>query len=306
MSALPIDIRIRRDADYSDFTTDCNGRKFPVHKVVLCTKSSVIATALKGAFQVGIGSGTIEIQRPSFAAGLIYRFKEQSANVYEIKEFEADTVNLMIDAMYYGDYSTDYSTSTTAKSGKSSGEAASPGSSKSSIAVHCDIARIADYFDMQTLRNTAIERILRHWHKNWNAKEFITYLEKMADADALSILTDGFLPCATKHISELVGMNAFKTLELPPEFLMLTLIATTRHNDKSMAEVQSKTRDSLQAATTTAQTEIDSLTRAIYNFRIFRGQCTCQRGQHVELRREGKVGEEYLYAHCTVCGTVRM
>ena len=37
---------------YSDLTLVCQGEHFPVHKVVVCTQSPVLAAACDGAFRV--------------------------------------------------------------------------------------------------------------------------------------------------------------------------------------------------------------------------------------------------------------
>ncbi|KAI0413138.1 hypothetical protein F5X98DRAFT_391165 [Xylaria grammica] len=65
--------------DYSDFTLECDGRKFRVHKAVFCGQSPVMAAALKGDFM------------------------EAKTGVLSVS-FDIESVRRLIEYMYTGDY----------------------------------------------------------------------------------------------------------------------------------------------------------------------------------------------------------
>ncbi|KAL1849678.1 hypothetical protein Daus18300_013179 [Diaporthe australafricana] len=65
---------------FSDLKLLCEGREFAVHKAILCTQSRVISAACEG------------------------NFEESRTNVIKIEEFDADTVQRMLEFLYSGDY----------------------------------------------------------------------------------------------------------------------------------------------------------------------------------------------------------
>lgn len=50
--------RLMTSGNFSDLKLVCQGREFKIHKVVACSQSSVIATALKGEFKVSNDGAT--------------------------------------------------------------------------------------------------------------------------------------------------------------------------------------------------------------------------------------------------------
>lgn len=47
--------RLMTSGNFSDLKLVCQGKEFRIHKLVACSQSSVIATALKGEFKVSNG-----------------------------------------------------------------------------------------------------------------------------------------------------------------------------------------------------------------------------------------------------------
>ncbi|KAK1245505.1 hypothetical protein MKX08_005134 [Trichoderma sp. CBMAI-0020] len=72
--------RLMTSGNYSDLKLVCQGREFKIHKLVACSQSSVIATALKGGF------------------------KEAQSGMITIEQFDAETVRRMVEYLYTGDY----------------------------------------------------------------------------------------------------------------------------------------------------------------------------------------------------------
>ncbi|EED17544.1 conserved hypothetical protein [Talaromyces stipitatus ATCC 10500] len=68
------------DRDYTDLTLECDGEKFPVHKLVLCTQSEVLKAASEE------------------------RWKEGKEGVIHIEGFDSLTVRRMVEFLYTGDY----------------------------------------------------------------------------------------------------------------------------------------------------------------------------------------------------------
>jgi hypothetical protein len=46
-NSLPLEAKLLNIRDYSDFTLVCRGRRFRLHKAIVCAQSSVIATSLR-------------------------------------------------------------------------------------------------------------------------------------------------------------------------------------------------------------------------------------------------------------------
>ncbi|KAI5303882.1 hypothetical protein KEM56_007094 [Ascosphaera pollenicola] len=252
MASVPIDLRIQRGDEYSDFTIECETKKFPVHRVIVCNQSSVIAAAMKS------------------------EFKERINNSFEIKAFDAETVDRMVDAMYYVPLPMD------------------------TVTIHCKIAEIANYFDLRPLQEIATSRIAEYWTAHWDATIFIASIQSAVEAGTFAVLADGFLPSVTANIAKLIGIEDFTKLDLPSKFLMAALMATTCKNEQE----QTSARDSIEKANLTArtrQTEIDSLTTAISKFRLkTAGTCRgCSRGQHAELNYDSIYST--LSLSCTIC-----
>ncbi|EHK49218.1 hypothetical protein TRIATDRAFT_315549 [Trichoderma atroviride IMI 206040] len=72
--------RLMTSGNFSDLKLVCQGKEFKIHKLVACSQSSVIATALKGDF------------------------KEAQSGIITIEQFDAETVRRMVEYLYTGDY----------------------------------------------------------------------------------------------------------------------------------------------------------------------------------------------------------
>ncbi|CAI6088670.1 unnamed protein product [Clonostachys chloroleuca] len=72
--------RVVGSGEYSDMKLVCQGCEFKVHKVVVCTQSPVLATAIQGVFQ------------------------ESRTGIINIENFEPSTVSRMVEFLYTGDY----------------------------------------------------------------------------------------------------------------------------------------------------------------------------------------------------------
>lgn len=63
-------IHLMTSGQFSDLKLTCRGKEFKIHKLVACSQSSVIATALKGDFKVS-NDGTVSFSEagPEFEVG---------------------------------------------------------------------------------------------------------------------------------------------------------------------------------------------------------------------------------------------
>ncbi|KAI1745149.1 hypothetical protein F4680DRAFT_404440 [Xylaria scruposa] len=76
---LPLGTRLLNIKDFSDFTLTCHGKKFALHKAILCAQSSVMANTLRGDSE------------------------EATAGILHVP-FDIESVNHLLEFMYTGDY----------------------------------------------------------------------------------------------------------------------------------------------------------------------------------------------------------
>ncbi|RAL16175.1 BTB/POZ domain-containing protein [Aspergillus homomorphus CBS 101889] len=140
-------------AKYSDLTLECAGSTFAVQKVIVCPQSEV------------------------FAAACDSRFREEYSGIYRIEEFQASTVNYMVQYLYTGDYINEYDTRDPVH--KPSCESnikstlASPTASLSTVLIaHLYVAKIADYFQVKGLTELVHEEVDTTLQMPWSAEGF--------------------------------------------------------------------------------------------------------------------------------------
>ncbi|KAI1751272.1 hypothetical protein F4782DRAFT_547687 [Xylaria castorea] len=78
-SSLPLETRLLNIKDFSDFTLGCHGRKFGLHKAILCAQSSVMANTLRGDSE------------------------EATASLLHVP-FDIESISRLLEFMYTGDY----------------------------------------------------------------------------------------------------------------------------------------------------------------------------------------------------------
>ncbi|KAI5304733.1 hypothetical protein KEM56_006019, partial [Ascosphaera pollenicola] len=85
-------LMVKRSAEYSDFVIECQGQKFPAHKVIVCAQSAIIHAAVcNEEFLV-------------YIQFLKMRISKSSNGVYRLDDYEPDIVDRMLDYLYTGHY----------------------------------------------------------------------------------------------------------------------------------------------------------------------------------------------------------
>ncbi|PTB43603.1 hypothetical protein M441DRAFT_164245 [Trichoderma asperellum CBS 433.97] len=157
---------------FSDLKLTCQGKEFKIHKLVACSQSSVIATALKGDF------------------------KEAQSSVINIELFDAETVRRMVEYLYTGDYdqfkeasnvaaATSAATPSPPNTVQSQGSPAPANTAPANTAPatpalvakgtlhHVQVNAIADYYGIQGLGLLANQKIQQAYAVKWDPKSFI-------------------------------------------------------------------------------------------------------------------------------------
>lgn len=110
---------------YSDLTLVCEDREFAVHKNILCAQSRVIRAECEGDFQVRVVTPSARTLTCINIPGT----QESKLNFINIEEFDADTVQRMVEVLYSGDYSVSQHTNSSHDDAQKVEEARSEGKS---------------------------------------------------------------------------------------------------------------------------------------------------------------------------------
>ncbi|OJJ95135.1 hypothetical protein ASPACDRAFT_64732 [Aspergillus aculeatus ATCC 16872] len=134
--------------------------RFPVHRVIVYPHAAVKAACEKG-FMVSAVSFWKK-QANSVSGG------DVDSSVLSIEEFEPSTVGLLREYLYTGDYVTEHE--------KRDDHGAvilanNPGISQALI-LHLHVAAIADYFDIQPLRNLVHSKVNKALDMPWSSEGF--------------------------------------------------------------------------------------------------------------------------------------
>lgn len=108
---------------YSDLTLSCSGREFSVHRVVVCSQSEVLAAAIRGPFQ------------------------EAKTGTIVITQYDADTVEKMVEFLYTGDYGSPLHEAQETNDASVAGSTASD----DDLLQHVYLNSIADYYGIKAL-----------------------------------------------------------------------------------------------------------------------------------------------------------
>ncbi|KAK2758975.1 hypothetical protein FQN54_003073 [Arachnomyces sp. PD_36] len=222
---------LSRDGKFSDLKLICQDREFEVHKIIVCDKSAVLTAACEDGF------------------------KESIENTIRIKEFDAETVNRMLDFMYTGDYddgaghvlddadksddvekefnnlraaSTELEEAEGSRKPDASSSTHSLGmedtmTRKDVLRCNVRVNAIADYYDVSSLKqcaNTKIENILNVTGliEGW-ADIVRTAFDSTSDSELLRIMA----LTSAEHIEELVELEDFVALGVMNAFITTIL-----------------------------------------------------------------------------------
>jgi len=241
---------------YSDLVIKCQGRKFKVHKAIMCTASSVIA------------------------AECDHKMKEAENGVIEHSEFDADTVERMITCIYtlYYDVPEGYECTTPVRAPTAEGSKYEVtrvvGGINAQLLAHIKLYGIADFYNLPLLKVQAETHFADLSYASWDLDGFIEVVREMyRRTTTMDCGLRGFLHCcALKHIEEMTGDEHFMTEPAESEDVqdfaakMLRQMAKQRNDDKEAhrEELQQKedeisdlANQLVTAASKQAQTEAD-------------------------------------------------
>ncbi|KAI0554551.1 hypothetical protein F4679DRAFT_596485 [Xylaria curta] len=208
--SLPLETRLLNIKDFSDFTLTCHGKKFALHKAILCAQSSVMANTLRGDSE------------------------EATAGVLHVP-FDIESVNHLLEFMYTGDYqlspnsalellSSGESDNSDAdvvnprqatgaiKPGLSNGaqELGIPTTISERLMCHTRMDSIASYYDipaLSALSRSKVDDILVH---EWSSDAFCNLIQESLDSTSDQEYYQMLAAKAVDHADELAERHIFE------------------------------------------------------------------------------------------------
>lgn len=96
--------RLFNSTEPSDFVVRCGDREWQVYKQVLCTKSDYFNRAIKGSFKAS--DSVVPSLGMSCSADIFPTTQESQENSIDLQEDDPDAVDLLLEFLYTGDYTT--------------------------------------------------------------------------------------------------------------------------------------------------------------------------------------------------------
>ncbi|KAK4580328.1 hypothetical protein LTR86_000531 [Recurvomyces mirabilis] len=226
---------LMESTNHSDLVIRCNGKQFHVHKAILCSASRVFSKACDKKFEEGV------------------------TGVIEHTQFDADTVERMIEYIYKQTYHVD-SPGPSTESSNCSTEPSSPTEvdgggteddqapsepsnaaeepsvdTNTALIAHARVYAIGEYYELPTLQQMAMERFEAEATSSWSVDSFIDVIKEV---NALTSLDDRALRnklrgVAMEHLDQLVNDDDFMTelaeLQDVQDFAADMLRATVKH-----------------------------------------------------------------------------
>ncbi|KAL6910183.1 hypothetical protein GGI43DRAFT_3455 [Trichoderma evansii] len=305
---------------YSDLKLVCQGQEFRIHKLVACSQSSVIATALKGGF------------------------KEAQSGIITIEAFDAETVRRMVEYLYTGDYdkvkannnvaapvavatssitfatsSTTISTPSAAPSTvKSQGSSAPVSTAPPTPALvvtkgtlhHVQVNAIADYYGIQGLALLANQKIQQAYFTNWDAKAFAASAKAAISVSGdkslhnmMALLTAQRLKELRKsgQLTSLVGEFAASVLHYHDHLLEASQHEQGQVGVQQQNDLQVRCQ-AAEARTARVIENFDKLVNLTNNREYCRNGACCEEfGSYIEAAGDDPAEPTYIL-RCSWCG----
>ncbi|KAL9489693.1 LOW QUALITY PROTEIN: hypothetical protein ACSS6W_001970 [Trichoderma asperelloides] len=315
---------------FSDLKLTCRGKEFKIHKLVACSQSSVIATALKGDFKVSNG-GTANFSEADDES------EEAQSSVINIELFDAETVRRMVEYLYTGDYdqfkeasnvvaATSAATPSPPNTVQSQGSSAPANTAPANTAPantapatpalvvakgtlhHVQVNAIADYYGIQGLGLLANQKIQQAYAVKWDPKSFIASAKAAISVSGdkslhgvMALLTAQNLKELLKsgELASLVGEFAASVLH----FHAHLLDAARQEQGQVEVQQQSDLQARCQSAEARATRIIENIGRLV-SVLCEREYCrngACQRefGSYIEVI--GDPSEPTYVLRCSTC-----
>ncbi|GKU07565.1 kelch 21 [Fusarium langsethiae] len=133
-------VEARKKGEFTDFTFICEGGDIKVHKVIICSQSTVFRAACAG------------------------QFKESLSGTYNLMSDQPDMVQLMVDYLYTGDYSVDMD-------GPNEDDASCV---SISLSTHAVMYSLGDKYDIEGLRNLSAKKYCSELHGSLSTADFFS------------------------------------------------------------------------------------------------------------------------------------
>ncbi|RYC56137.1 hypothetical protein CHU98_g10072 [Xylaria longipes] len=222
-SSLPLETRLLNIKGFSDFTLTCHGKRFGLHKAIICSQSSVMANTLRGGSEVSLYSSQLEWL-------CVHTYQEAMAGFLHVP-FDIESVNHLLEFMYTGDYqlspdpalellssgeSDDSSSAQVAPSavklGLSNGtyEPGIPTTVSERLTCHTRMDSIASYYDvpaLSALSRSKVDDILVH---EWSADAFYDLVQESLDSTSDQEYYQMLAAKAVEHADELAPRHMFE------------------------------------------------------------------------------------------------
>lgn len=178
--------------NHSDLTIKCRDQKFKVHKLIVCTISSVIAAACE------------------------QKMKENETGIIEHTEYDADTVQRMISYMYKQTYTVDgYALPRTLRVNADpevdAYEELIPQNVNGKLMAHVRVYTIGEYYDIPTLKVLANDYFAAAAKEDFQIDGFIHVIKEVNRLTSPDdrMLRDTLRDHAKEHIRELTRDDGF-------------------------------------------------------------------------------------------------
>lgn len=316
------------DKKYADMKIECEGRRFEVHRAVVCKMSPVIARIIDG------------------------NMWEATTKVIVHKEYDVHTVVRMLSYMYTQDYrvsgqTSDSACAANAPAGKfldwlrdlallrpclgsatSASQAKLPTAANTILIDHIHVFGLAEYYEVLSLQDLAAERFRNAITSSWQQETFAkVVIEAYRCADVVSnrTLIDALLAATVAHSAELVAdrrlWSALESEDCHDAFLHGFLNglsnalvesksehAADRVNLRALADAASAGRDRVTADLATARADVVKARKDTSDLeRLVDFTRTCRHCRYdFQTRLEKETWSRCSGKHCwkcTRCGT---
>lgn len=189
--------------------------------------------------------------------------------MYEIRDYDVNTVKCMLDFIYTGHYKSNEERNTSDAPGISGSRASQPGSTRveaqkditiqSKILAHLQINAVGCQYQIPGLCALSLSNITKLLADYWDAEWFCIFIRKCYDLSDDEELHNFIAETAGKHVDELLDREDFDELDAPAAFyrkMLRTSVETTKSIERGIALKQKVRHEATEKA---IQNEVDKM-----------------------------------------------